>query len=186
MQQGNRSDTVMLGPGRSVSASATSGCFSRRTTGVSESRRVGLIESRRCDTASSISPHVESDPRPRGVQRAVGTERTEGAMVARPCVTALASRGRDHRRRRAGVLLRRPVPPAPGTEPTTSVEQSTPGIADSLTEHRDGGDAMMLGQAASDAAFDRTVDMVTIMATDPDLRTKMHARIEPLVDAETA
>ena len=46
-----------------------------------------------------------------------------------------------------------------------------------------GGDAIAaLGQAASDAAFDRTVDMVTIMATDPGLRTKIRARIEPLVD----
>src|SRR4029077_16571783 len=43
----------------------------------------------------------------------------------------------------------------------------------------------MLGQAANDAAFDRTVDMVTIMATDPDLRAKMRARIEPLVDDDT-
>jgi pimeloyl-ACP methyl ester carboxylesterase len=49
-----------------------------------------------------------------------------------------------------------------------------------------GGDTIaMLGQAANDAAFDRTVDMVTIMATDPDLRAKMRARIEPLVDDET-
>ena len=38
---------------------------------------------------------------------------------------------------------------------------------------------------AGDAVFDRTVDMVTIMATDPNLRTKMRARIEPLVDDGT-
>ena len=45
-----------------------------------------------------------------------------------------------------------------------------PGIADALTGLA-GGDAIAaLGQAASDAAFDRTVDMVTVMATDPDLR----------------
>jgi pimeloyl-ACP methyl ester carboxylesterase len=33
--------------------------------------------------------------------------------------------------------------------------------------------------------FDRTVDMVTVMATEPDLRDRMRARIEPLVDTRT-
>jgi pimeloyl-ACP methyl ester carboxylesterase len=79
-----------------------------------------------------------------------------------------------------GDLFRR----APGTADDEKFEQSRAGIAESL--HEMGGDTVaMLGQAASDAAFDRTVDMVTIMATDPDLRTKMRARIEPLVDDET-
>src|SRR5437870_1862114 len=49
-----------------------------------------------------------------------------------------------------------------------------------------GGDAIAaLGQAANDAAFDRTVDMVAVMATEPDLRARMRARIEPLVGEET-
>jgi pimeloyl-ACP methyl ester carboxylesterase len=79
-----------------------------------------------------------------------------------------------------GDLFRR----APGTDEDAKIEQSRAGIAESL--HEMGGDTVaMLGQAANDAAFDRTVDMVTIMATDPDLRDKMRARIEPLVDHET-
>ena len=80
-----------------------------------------------------------------------------------------------------GDLFRR----APGTEEDAKLEQSRAGIAESL--HDMGADTVaMLGQAASDAAFDRTVDMVTIMATDPDLRVKMRARIEPLVDDRRA
>ncbi len=79
-----------------------------------------------------------------------------------------------------GDLFRR----APGTDADDKLEQSRAGIAESL--HDLGGDTVaMLGQAANDAAFDRTVDMVTIMATDPDLRTKMRGRIEPLVDDDT-
>ena len=79
-----------------------------------------------------------------------------------------------------GDLFRR----APGTAADDELEQSRAGIAESL--HDLGGDTVaMLGQAADDAAFDRTVDMVTIMATDPDLRTKMRGRIEPLVDDDT-
>lgn len=80
-----------------------------------------------------------------------------------------------------GDLFRR----APGTEWDDKIEQSRAGIADALTELAGADTITALGQAASDAAFDRTVDMVTIMATDPDLRTKMRARLEPLVGDET-
>src|SRR4029078_1104498 len=79
-----------------------------------------------------------------------------------------------------GDLFRR----APGTDEDARIEQSRAGIAESL--HEMGADTVaMLGQAANDAAFDRTVDMVTIMATDPDLRAKMRARIEAVVDDST-
>jgi hypothetical protein len=79
-----------------------------------------------------------------------------------------------------GDLFRR----EPGTDKDKRVEQSRAGIAEMLTEA--GGDAIgALSQAASDAAFDRTVDMVTIMATEPDLRAQMRGRIEPLVDGDT-
>ena len=79
-----------------------------------------------------------------------------------------------------GDLFRR----APGTAADDELEQSRAGIAESL--HDLGGDTVaMLGQAADDAAFDRTVDMITIMATDPDLRTKIRGRIEPLVGNDT-
>jgi hypothetical protein len=79
-----------------------------------------------------------------------------------------------------GDLFRR----EPGTDKDRRIEQSRAGIAEFLTEA--GGDAIgALSQAASDAAFDRTVDMVTIMATEPDLREQMRGRIEPLVDSDT-
>jgi pimeloyl-ACP methyl ester carboxylesterase len=79
-----------------------------------------------------------------------------------------------------GDLFRR----APGTEADARLEQSRAGIAEMLTEL--GGDTIgALGQAASDAAFDRTVDMVTVMSTEPDLRDRIRARIEPLVDDDT-
>jgi pimeloyl-ACP methyl ester carboxylesterase len=80
-----------------------------------------------------------------------------------------------------GDLFRR----APGTEAEARLEQSRAGIAEMLTDVA-GGDAIAaLGQAANDAAFDRTVDMVAVMATEPDLRARMRARIEPLVGEET-
>jgi pimeloyl-ACP methyl ester carboxylesterase len=79
-----------------------------------------------------------------------------------------------------GDLFRR----APGTEAEARLEQSRAGIAEMLTDLA--GDAIgALGQAASDAAFDRTVDMVAVMATEPDLRSRMRARIEPLVGDDT-
>ncbi len=79
-----------------------------------------------------------------------------------------------------GDLFRR----APGTEAEARLEASRAGIAELLTDLA--GDAISaLGQAASDAAFDRTVDMVAVMATEPDLRARMRARIEPLVDGDT-
>lgn len=80
-----------------------------------------------------------------------------------------------------GDLFRR----RPGTDDDEVVERSRAGIADAMTEMA-GADAISaLSQAASDAAFDRTVDMVTIMATNPNLRSEMRARIEPLVVDET-
>ncbi len=79
-----------------------------------------------------------------------------------------------------GDLFRR----VPGTDADAKLEQSRAGIAEMLQDV--GGDTIaMLGQAANDAAFERTVDMVTVMSTDPDLRSKMRARIEPLVGDET-
>jgi pimeloyl-ACP methyl ester carboxylesterase len=79
-----------------------------------------------------------------------------------------------------GDLFRR----MPGTEAEARLEQSRSGIAEMLTDLA--GDAISaLAQAASDAAFERAVDMVAVMATEPDLRARLRARIEPLVDGET-
>jgi pimeloyl-ACP methyl ester carboxylesterase len=80
-----------------------------------------------------------------------------------------------------GDLFRR----APGTKADEQLEQSRAGIADMLSNAAGGGSLDMLGQAASDAAFDRTVDMVTVMTTQADLRERLRARIEPLIDHDT-
>lgn len=73
----------------------------------------------------------------------------------------------------------------PGSERDRRIEASRDGIEEVLRDLA-GGDAIAaLGQAASDAAFDRTVDMVTIMTTEPDLRARMWARAEPLFDDTT-
>lgn len=80
-----------------------------------------------------------------------------------------------------GDLFRR----APGAEADAKLEQSRAGIADMLSDLAGDDVISALGQAASNAAFDRVIDMVTIMATEPDLRDRMRARIEPLVNDGT-
>lgn len=80
-----------------------------------------------------------------------------------------------------GDLFRR----MPGTEAEARLDASRAGFAEAL-QGLTGGDAIAaIGQAASDAAFDRTVDMVTIMATDPDLRDKMRGRAMAVLDDST-
>lgn len=79
-----------------------------------------------------------------------------------------------------GDLFRR----RPGTDADARLEQSRAGIAEAFDEL--GGDTIgALGQAASNAAYERTIDMVATMATNPNLRAEMRARIEPLVDEHT-
>jgi len=73
----------------------------------------------------------------------------------------------------------------PGSARDAELEKSRAGVADALTELA-GEEAMAaLGQAANQAAFDRTVDMVTIMMTEPDLRERIRGRVEPLIDDDT-
>jgi hypothetical protein len=73
----------------------------------------------------------------------------------------------------------------PGSESAARVERSRAGIAEAMSEFT-GGDALAaLGQAASDAAFDRTVDMVAVMTTEPDLRDRLRGRLEAVVDQDT-
>lgn len=64
-------------------------------------------------------------------------------------------------------------------------EQSRAGVEEMLTKLGDGLGLEALSQAASDAAFDRTVDMVTTMATVPDLPARIAERIERVVGDET-
>jgi hypothetical protein len=80
-----------------------------------------------------------------------------------------------------GDLFRR----EPGTEAEQKIKQYRVGIAESLLNLAGSDVITALGQAANNAAFDRIVDMVTIMATQPDLRARMRARAEAMIDEET-
>ena len=80
-----------------------------------------------------------------------------------------------------GDLFRR----VPDAEAEHKFEKSRAGIAELLTNLAGSDVLAALGQAASNAAFDRLVDMVTIMATKPDLRARMRARAEAMVDDDT-
>ena len=72
----------------------------------------------------------------------------------------------------------------PGSDEDRQLEQSRAGVADMLSEL--GGDAIAgLAQAAGEATFDRTVDMVTAMLTEPDLQERLRARIEAEITDET-
>jgi len=80
-----------------------------------------------------------------------------------------------------GDLFRR----MPGTEAEARLEASRVGIAEAM-KGLAGGDAIAaLGQAASDAAFERTVDMVAVMATEPDLLPRMRERAEAVIGDDT-
>ena len=80
-----------------------------------------------------------------------------------------------------GDLFRR----EPGTEAEQQLEKSRAGIAELLTNLAGSDVIAALGQAASNAAFDRIVDMVTIIATQPGLRARMRARAETMIDENT-
>jgi hypothetical protein len=80
-----------------------------------------------------------------------------------------------------GDLFRR----EPGIEAEPQLEKSRAGIAEMLTNLAGSDVIAALGQAANNAAFDRIVDMVTIMATTPGLRARIRARAEAMVDADT-
>jgi pimeloyl-ACP methyl ester carboxylesterase len=76
----------------------------------------------------------------------------------------------------------------PGTDEDRKLEQSRAGVAEALAELQggQGGDALgALAQAASDATFERTVDMVTVMMTEADLRQRLRTRIEAVVGDDT-
>lgn len=64
-------------------------------------------------------------------------------------------------------------------------EQTRAGVADMLTNLAGEGALAALSQAAGDAVFDRTVDMVTTMATVPDLTARVAERFDALVGPDT-
>ncbi len=63
--------------------------------------------------------------------------------------------------------------------------RSRAGVAEMLAELGDGLGLDALSQAASEAAFDRTVDMITTMTTVPDLLASIRSRIDAVVTDET-
>ena len=64
-------------------------------------------------------------------------------------------------------------------------QQSRAGVAEMLSGLGGGVGLEALSQAASEAAFDRTVDMVTIMTTVPDLREQVQRRVDAVITHET-
>jgi pimeloyl-ACP methyl ester carboxylesterase len=80
-----------------------------------------------------------------------------------------------------GDLFRR----EPGTEMDRRLAEARPGVADSLSSLTGTHAMRELMRVAGDACFERTVDMVTMMATEPDLWDKMRMRIVSAIDGDT-
>jgi pimeloyl-ACP methyl ester carboxylesterase len=73
----------------------------------------------------------------------------------------------------------------PEAEDADAFERSRVGVAEMLTKLAENAGLDALSQAAGEAVFDRTVDMVTTMTTDPDLERRVHERIDGIVTEET-
>ena len=73
----------------------------------------------------------------------------------------------------------------PGTEEERMLAESRPGFAEALHDLADGDVLAALGEAASQATFERTVDMATVMFTEPDLRDRLRQRLERVIAADT-
>ena len=82
-----------------------------------------------------------------------------------------------------GDLFRRPVEPGA----LASFEQTRAGVAEMLSGVLGTGSEAIeaLGAAANEAVLDRTIDLVTTMATDPELRDKIAARIDAVITPDT-
>ena len=73
----------------------------------------------------------------------------------------------------------------PTLRPSERLKKSRKSIAEFMAKLEGSDMIASLGRAASDAAFDRIVDMVTIMATEPDLRDRMRARAYAVIGDDT-
>ena len=80
-----------------------------------------------------------------------------------------------------GELFRR----HPGTEEERLLERSRAGIADALSDLEGSGTLAALSQAANDALFERTVDMVTVFTSEPDVRGRLLERLAALITPDT-
>jgi predicted alpha/beta hydrolase family esterase len=73
----------------------------------------------------------------------------------------------------------------PGTAEDDRLLASRAGVAESISGLEVGDAIATLSQAAAEASFDRTVDMIAMMMNEPDLRDRMQARVESEVTADT-
>ena len=73
----------------------------------------------------------------------------------------------------------------PERDDLEAFERSRAGVSEMLAELAGDSFAETLGQAASEAAFDRTVDMVTVMQTRPDLRDAIGERLAAVLGSDT-
>lgn len=80
-----------------------------------------------------------------------------------------------------GDLFRR----APGTEAEAKLELARPGIADAISQFAGEDGLAALGAVAGEAILERTVDLVAVMTTEPDLRDRIRKRMEAVVDGDT-
>lgn len=73
----------------------------------------------------------------------------------------------------------------PGTAEDDELQASRAGVAEAISGLEIGDAIAALGQVAAEATFNRTVDMITLMTNEPDLRDRMQSRLESEVSAET-
>ena len=75
--------------------------------------------------------------------------------------------------------------PQPNSESELQIQRSHLGAADSLRSLPDHNVIAALGQAANEAAHERTIEMLRIIVTTPDLRARMRARAEAVITDNT-
>lgn len=74
----------------------------------------------------------------------------------------------------------------PGTDEERQLQRSRAGVAEALADLGGGEEvAERLAGLVGAETFDRTVDMVTVMTTEPDLRDRLRARMEAVISADT-
>ena len=74
----------------------------------------------------------------------------------------------------------------PNAADADEFERSKRQIAQQLPELADEHALTALGQATSDAVYDRTLDMIATMATDPGLTGKIIERVATLIEGDTS
>ena len=73
----------------------------------------------------------------------------------------------------------------PGTEEEELLEKARPGIAEVLGDLEGVAALAAIADAAGEAVFERTVDMVTVMTAEPEMRDRLRERIEAVIHDDT-